>query len=87
VPRSATGVCRVDPPRRPRRIRAARCGGAQAIDSKQLVPKCRTQYYRTAFQIPFDASVRVSLDTNLCMITEKFSESNWCVPHGHSDVP
>ena len=30
----------------------------------------RTQYNRTAFQIPFDATVRVSLDTNLAMIKE-----------------
>lgn len=26
---------------------------------------------RTAFQIPFDATVRISLDTNLCMISER----------------
>jgi SPX domain protein involved in polyphosphate accumulation/uncharacterized membrane protein YidH (DUF202 family) len=43
----------------------------QAINSKQLVPTMRTQYTRTAFQIPFDATVRVSLDTNLCMISER----------------
>lgn len=43
----------------------------QAINSKQLVPTVRTQYMRTAFQIPFDATVRVSLDTNLCMISER----------------
>ena len=42
----------------------------QVIASKQLVPTCRTQCMRTAFQIPFDATVRVSLDTNLCMISE-----------------
>ena len=42
----------------------------QAINSKQLVPTVRTQYMRTAFQIPFDATVRISLDTNLCMLTE-----------------
>jgi len=42
-----------------------------AIDSKLLVPTMRTQYMRTAFQIPFDATVRVSLDTNLCMISER----------------
>ena len=42
-----------------------------AINSKQLVPTMRTQYMRTAFQIPFDATVRVSLDTNLCMISER----------------
>lgn len=42
----------------------------QAIICKQLVPTLRTQYMRTAFQIPFDATVRISLDTNLCMLTE-----------------
>jgi len=42
----------------------------QAINSKQLVPTLRTQYMRTAFQIPFDATVRISLDSNLCMLTE-----------------
>ena len=44
---------------------------AQAISSKQLVPTMRTQYMRTAFQIPFDATVRISLDTNLCQISER----------------
>jgi len=47
----------------------------QAINSKQLVPTLRTQYMRTAFQIPFDATVRISLDTNLCMITERTKET------------
>lgn len=42
----------------------------QAVDSKQLRPMIRTQYSRTAFQVPFDATVRVSLDTNLAMIKE-----------------
>lgn len=42
----------------------------EAIAAKQLVPTVRTQYMRTAFQIPFDATVRASLDTNLCMISE-----------------
>jgi SPX domain protein involved in polyphosphate accumulation/uncharacterized membrane protein YidH (DUF202 family) len=46
----------------------------QAISSKQLYPTMRTQYMRTAFQIPFDATVRVSLDTNLCMIQERTDE-------------
>lgn len=63
----------------------------QAINSKQLEPTMRTQYMRTAFQIPFDATVRVSLDTNLCMIMERtedvVSGSRWyrdpdsVVPH------
>lgn len=43
----------------------------QVIASKQLVPTVRTQCMRTAFQIPFDATVRISLDTNLCMISER----------------
>ena len=43
----------------------------QVLQTKQLVPTMRTQYMRTAFQIPFDESVRVSLDTNLCMISER----------------
>lgn len=46
----------------------------QVISSKQLEPTMRTQYMRTAFQIPFDATVRVSLDTNLCMICERSEE-------------
>eukprot|EP00614_Pseudopedinella_elastica_P010020 CAMPEP_0172590006 /NCGR_PEP_ID=MMETSP1068-20121228/8496_1 /TAXON_ID=35684 /ORGANISM="Pseudopedinella elastica, Strain CCMP716" /LENGTH=804 /DNA_ID=CAMNT_0013385687 /DNA_START=190 /DNA_END=2604 /DNA_ORIENTATION=- len=45
----------------------------QAINSKQLVPTMRSQYMRTAFQIENDASVRISLDTNLCMIYERDS--------------
>jgi uncharacterized membrane protein YidH (DUF202 family) len=47
----------------------------QVINSKQLVPCMRTQYMRTAFQIPFDATVRISLDTNLIMITERVAET------------
>lgn len=43
----------------------------QVVQSKQLVPTMRSQYMRTAFQIPFDATVRISLDTNLCMISER----------------
>ena len=43
----------------------------QAINSKQLVPTMRSQYMRTAFQIENDAAVRISLDTNLCMIYER----------------
>ena len=55
------------------------------VDSKQLRPVIRTQYMRTAFQIPFDATVRISLDTNLAMIKESVDEGDgiplqrWCV--------
>lgn len=48
----------------------------QVCVSKQLVPTCRTQCMRTAFQIPFDATVRISLDTNLCMISERGYDLN-----------
>ena len=54
------------------------------VDSKQLRPMIRTQYMRTAFQIPFDATVRISLDTNLTMIKESVDEGDgvplerWC---------
>ena len=54
------------------------------VDAKQLRPLIRTQYMRTAFQIPFDATVRISLDTNLTMIKESVYEEGmplqrWCV--------
>ena len=53
----------------------------QTINSKQLTPTCRTQYMRTAFQLPHDASVRVSLDTNLTMLAEHGADPSgrWCV--------
>ena len=52
------------------------------MDSKQLNPMIRTQYMRTAFQIPFDATVRVSLDTNLTMIKENPDEGPSCAISG-----
>lgn len=56
------------------------------MDAKQLRPVIRTQYMRTAFQIPFDATVRISLDTNLAMLKEGVDEGDgvplqrWRVP-------
>ena len=41
------------------------------IEAKQLVPCMRTQYSRTAFQLPDSAAVRISLDTNLTMMCER----------------
>ena len=52
------------------------------IDAKQLTPMIRTQYWRTAFQIPFDSTVRVSLDTNLCMIKENPDDAPTCAESG-----
>jgi SPX domain protein involved in polyphosphate accumulation len=57
------------------------------VDAKQLRPLIRTQYMRTAFQIPFDATVRISLDTSLTMIKESVDNGEgvplqrWCAPH------
>jgi SPX domain protein involved in polyphosphate accumulation len=42
----------------------------RAVESKQLQPTLRTVYMRTAFQVPYDASVRCSLDTSLAMLCE-----------------
>ena len=54
----------------------------RVVDSKQLHPMVRTQYMRTAFQIPFDATVRVSLDTNLTMIKENPDSGPSCAEAG-----
>lgn len=49
-----------------------------SILSKNLKPTLRTFYNRTAFQLPADASVRISLDTELTMIKEDVpSNRNW----------
>ena len=37
---------------------------------RKLVPVCRSFYNRTAFQLPGDARVRISLDTELSMVRE-----------------
>ncbi|KAJ1726704.1 hypothetical protein LPJ61_005011, partial [Coemansia biformis] len=42
----------------------------ESIQSKRLVPVVRSFYNRTAFQIPGDARVRISLDTELTMVRE-----------------
>ncbi|KAL0060185.1 vacuolar transporter chaperone [Marasmius tenuissimus] len=44
-----------------------------AILTKKLEPVMRTFYNRTAFQLPGDARVRISLDTELTMVRE----DNW----------
>ena len=62
-----------------RRARAAGCDTTPrdgwfdtfVLSPWQLVPKMRTQYSRTAFQLPNDAAVRISLDTNLTMMCER----------------
>ncbi|KAI9228642.1 MAG: VTC domain-containing protein [Piptocephalis tieghemiana] len=42
----------------------------ESIRTKHLHPVMRTFYHRTAFQLPGDARVRISLDTELSMIRE-----------------
>lgn len=52
----------------------------ETIIQKGLKPKIRTFYNRTAFQLPADARVRISLDTDLAMIREdgpKRSGDSW----------
>ncbi|KZP00613.1 SPX-domain-containing protein [Calocera viscosa TUFC12733] len=44
-----------------------------AVREKQLQPVMRSFYHRTAFQLPGDARVRISLDTELTMVRE----DNW----------
>ncbi|EGP86744.1 unnamed protein product [Zymoseptoria tritici ST99CH_3D1] len=69
----------------------------RVIDRK-LVPVCRSFYNRTAFQLPGDARVRVSLDTELAMTREdnldgrKRSGKNWRrmdigIDHPFSQLP
>ncbi|KAI8322192.1 SPX-domain-containing protein [Martensiomyces pterosporus] len=41
-----------------------------SVEKKHLVPVVRTFYNRTAFQLPGDARVRISLDTELTMVRE-----------------
>lgn len=42
-----------------------------------LVPTLRTFYNRTAFQLPGDSRVRISLDTDLCMVHESTDSGHW----------
>ncbi|KAM3066316.1 vacuolar transporter chaperone [Clarireedia jacksonii] len=54
-----------------------------AVLKKGFVPVCRSFYNRTAFQLPADARVRISLDTELTMVREdnldgrRRSGDNW----------
>lgn len=41
-----------------------------SVIKKGFVPVCRSFYNRTAFQLPADARVRISLDTELTMVRE-----------------
>lgn len=53
------------------------------IQEKNLQPVLRTYYHRTAFQIPGDQSVRISLDTDFVIIREdNFDADVPCRPDG-----
>lgn len=65
---------------------------------KGYKPVCRSFYNRTAFQLPADARVRISLDTELCMVREdaldgkKRAGDNWRrmdigIDHPFSQLP
>eukprot|EP00276_Gloeochaete_wittrockiana_P002014 CAMPEP_0184671336 /NCGR_PEP_ID=MMETSP0308-20130426/85437_1 /TAXON_ID=38269 /ORGANISM="Gloeochaete witrockiana, Strain SAG 46.84" /LENGTH=985 /DNA_ID=CAMNT_0027118437 /DNA_START=121 /DNA_END=3075 /DNA_ORIENTATION=+ len=42
-----------------------------AIITRKLSPIIRTQYRRVAFQVPGNANVRISLDTDMCLLMER----------------
>ncbi|KAL6772253.1 VTC4B [Auxenochlorella protothecoides x Auxenochlorella symbiontica] len=54
----------------------------RVVDAKQLKPTMRTQYMRTRFQIPFDPSVSVNLDTTICMMKENPEDGPTCSAAG-----
>ena len=62
-----------------------------AINSCHLLPTIRTQYMRRAFQIPYDTTVRISLDTDATMIKECVKdvqkESKWYRDVRHGIIP
>ncbi|KAI8149978.1 VTC domain-containing protein [Fennellomyces sp. T-0311] len=61
-------------------------GVQQSIREKHLKPMLRVFYHRTAFQIPKDQRVRVSLDTDLTFIKET-NRSYWRRPDVGVDYP
>ena len=55
----------------------------EQIRSRNLKPMMRTQYMRVAYQIPFDATVRISMDTNLLLMCENSPSTGYdCMSEG-----
>ena len=52
------------------------------VDSKQLKPVLRSQYLRTYFQIPFDKTVQIKMDTNITMMKENPDDGPACMTLG-----
>ncbi|KAI8103362.1 hypothetical protein M9435_004701 [Picochlorum sp. BPE23] len=54
----------------------------KTVDSKQLKPVLRSQYMRTYFQIPFDPTVQIKLDTNITLMKENPEDGQNCISAG-----
>ncbi|RCH83780.1 vacuolar transporter chaperone, partial [Rhizopus stolonifer] len=52
-------------------------GVQKSFKERHLKPTCRVFYNRTAFQLPGDQRLRISLDSNLTFIREDGSNKNW----------
>ena len=61
----------------PRVLRGRASQVQQLVLQSRLRPSLRTQYMRTAFQRTGDATVRCSLDTELCMALEPTRADEW----------
>lgn len=52
-------------------------GVQKSVSKRHLKPVCRVFYNRTAFQLPGDQRLRISLDSNLTFIREKKNINQW----------
>ncbi len=57
----------------------------EEVLARELVPKLRTRYFRTAFQLSTNNDVRVSLDTELSMTLDRLTAAEWCRREGLDD--
>ena len=58
------------------------CDRACAKCNNSLTDPCLSHWCPKRLQIPFDSTVRVSLDTNLCMIKENPEDAPSCHESG-----
>lgn len=52
-------------------------GVQDSVKNRHLKPVCRVFYNRTAFQLPGDQRLRISLDSNLTFIKESSNKEHW----------
>ncbi|KAI7890393.1 VTC domain-containing protein [Mucor mucedo] len=52
-------------------------GIQESVKTRHLAPVCRVFYNRTAFQLPGDQRLRISLDSNLTFIREDKNKNRW----------